>query len=66
MGPERVPQLQSTDDVERKVQESTAIIARSERLVTEYEELLGRARRLLTEQRALVKKFRHERRKPGR
>jgi len=66
MGPERMPQLQATDEVERKVQDSTEILARSERLATEYEELLGRARRLLIEQRALVKKFRRESRKPGR
>jgi len=66
MGPDRMPQLQFTEEVERKVQESTEILARSERLVTEYEELLGRARRLLIEQRALVKKFRRESRKPGR
>ena len=62
MGPERIAQLESPDEVERRVQESTALLARSERLVGEYNDLLGRAERLLAEQRALVKKFRRERR----
>ncbi|HEX2648850.1 MAG TPA: hypothetical protein VHN19_02810 [Burkholderiales bacterium] len=62
MGPVRAAHLESPDEVERRVRESTAVIARSERLVDEYNELLGRAERLLAEQKALVKKFRRERR----
>lgn len=62
MSPERLPPLHSSDEVERKVEESSEILARSVRLASEYEELLGRAKRLLAEQRALVRKFRRERR----
>ena len=63
MGPERKPQLQSPVEVERSMQESAAVIARSERLGAELDDLLHRARRLLAEQRALVKKFRSERKR---
>ena len=62
MGSERFAPLHSADEVERKVEESSEILARSVRLASEYEELLGRAKRLLAEQKALVRKFRRERR----
>ena len=63
MGPERAPQLESPEEVERRVQESAEVIARSARLGAELDDLLHRARRLLIEQRALVRKFRRESRR---
>ena len=59
MGPERKPQLESPTEIEKTVQETTILIAQSERLVAELDELLKRAKEVVAQQKAFVDTYKN-------
>ena len=59
MGPERKPELQSSSEIEKTVQDTAVLIAQSERLVAELDELLKRAKALAEEQKAFIESYKN-------